>query len=309
MNCKLSADELESLLPLFNNNGFVDGPEFILLFYRLRHDFRCKLLTERVAKEKKNRLTQKHRQEKLVEDLEQKVYIKLNDSFSEEELRSALSKLLEASVRYDRLTPGAVQLDAFECEFMRPHELREQLKMVFNVQLTVGELSAFVLDFNKEANEGVAVVDRDESVNCAAFLVTFFRMGFVEKEIRVRAFYAKKKKFEQDRDRKKLEAQQELDRKNNLKTSTEFTLEDKERAVAKLRVAAKLYDKSMPGAMTMKAFEVKVMPPHVFREQLKMIFNLQVSATEMGALMSIFDCIYLNLLSFLLLLMILSSNY
>ena len=59
MNCKLSMEELDSLLPLFNNNGFVDGPEFILIFYRLRDDYRSKLLSDRVSRERNNRLAKK----------------------------------------------------------------------------------------------------------------------------------------------------------------------------------------------------------------------------------------------------------
>lgn len=124
MNCKLSPEELDSLLPLFNNNGYIDGPEFILLFYRLRDDYRSKLLSERVSRERKNRLAQKMHHSKVLEDLEQKVHIKLPDEFSESDLLSAKSKIVEAAVKYDRFMPGAVQLDAFECEFMKPHVFR-----------------------------------------------------------------------------------------------------------------------------------------------------------------------------------------
>lgn len=111
-------------MPLFNNNGFIDGPEFILLFYRLRHDYRSKLLTDRVHRETKNRKLQKYQNDKVLEDMENKAVIKLTENFSEEDLKSANDKILEASVKYNRLLPGAVQLDAFECEFMKPHVFR-----------------------------------------------------------------------------------------------------------------------------------------------------------------------------------------
>lgn len=120
----MSPDELDQLMPLFDNNGYVDGPEFILIFYRLRDDYRSKLLSERVTKERQNRLVQKTHHKKIMEELEQKVTIKLTDAYSKDELASAKSKILEAAVKYDRFMPGAVQLDAFDCEFMKPHVFR-----------------------------------------------------------------------------------------------------------------------------------------------------------------------------------------
>ena len=37
---------------------------------------------------------------------------------------SAMAKLKDAAFIYDRLMPGAMQLDAFECEYMRPDEFK-----------------------------------------------------------------------------------------------------------------------------------------------------------------------------------------
>ena len=103
-------------------------------------------------------------------------------------------------------------------------------------------------------------------------------------DIVVLLYIEKKAKF--------LEEKKELEMKNALKVNSAFTEEDKINAIKKLRGAAKLYDKTTPGAMSMKSFEVKSMPPHVFKEQLRRVFNLQVTPPELGALMSIFDGIY-----------------
>lgn len=158
--------------------------------------------------------------------------------------------------------------------------------MVFNVQFTVNELNAYIRDFNKDDPEA----SKDDVINCGAFLVSFFRIGFVEKEKRVREYWAKKKKTEEDRAQRRREAREALEQRNQLKPNFDFTPSDRESALAKLRFAAKQYDKSMPGAMSMKAFEEKTMPANVFKEQLKMVFNMQVNTSELGALMSIFDC-------------------
>lgn len=162
---------------------------------------------------------------------------------------------------------------------------REQMKLVFNVTLSVKEISAYIRYFNKDKDDPT-----DETINCAAFLVVFFRMGFQEKTRRLHEVWAEKKIVQEEKEKKRIEAEAELERKNAMKVSFNFTEEDKERAIVKLRTAARLYDKTTPGAMSMKSFEVKEMPPHIFKEQLKRIFNLNVTPAEMGALMSVFDC-------------------
>lgn len=148
--------------------------------------------------------------------------------------------------------------------------------------MNINELSAFIRHFNKNNNN-------DDKINCAAFLVSFFRLGFKEKTRRLKSKWAQKERIRKEKERKLKEEMKELEKKNALKVNFDFTPEDKEIAIRKLRTAAKLYDKTTPGAMSMKSFEVKEMPPHIFKEQLKRIFNLQVTPPEMGALMSVFD--------------------
>ena len=107
--------------------------------------------------------------------------------------------------------------------------------------------------------------------------------------MRMREFYTKKKKFEEERDAKWEAKQKALGDKNLLPGVIKFTPEEKDRAVSNLKVAARLYDKAMPGAMSMLAFEVKSMLPHVFKEQLRRVYNLPTTTGELGALISIFD--------------------
>ena len=159
---------------------------------------------------------------------------------------------------------------------------REQLRAVFNLKLTPPELAALIRHQNKDDKE-------ENNVNCASFLVWFLRIGFEEKSRRIRATWAEKKRINEDKDRRRQEELAEQAAKNSLKSSLDFAPEDRDRALAKLREAAKLYDKAMPGAMSMSSFEVFAMPPHVFKEQLRIVFNLRISPPEMGALMSVFD--------------------
>eukprot|EP01038_Epipyxis_sp_PR26KG_P006731 gene6731-9225_t len=283
MQCRLSADEFNSLVPLFDNNGYVDGCEFILYFYHLRYEYRSNLLKERVKRERQIRTAHQMHDVKIKEELELKAQIKLVDDYKPDDLSSAINKLTNAAVKYDRLMPGAVQLDAFECENMKPHEFREQLKLVFNVQLTIPELSAYIKDFNtKHSFVG-------DNMNCAAFLVNFFRIGFKEKNRRLKSVWEEKKRVQTEREQKKYEDKLEKDQKNFIKVDSNFTPEERARALVKLRNAAKLYDKAMPGAMSLHSFEVAFLLPHEFREQLKRVFNLTVTSAEMGALVDFFD--------------------
>lgn len=61
LDCRLTREELEALMPLYNNNGKVDGFEFILTFYHLRFEYRSVQLTRRVSAKK--RLTVKSTEE------------------------------------------------------------------------------------------------------------------------------------------------------------------------------------------------------------------------------------------------------
>jgi hypothetical protein len=284
MNCKFSNEEFESILPIFDNHGFVDGTEFIMLFYRMRYEYRSRLLKSRAETNRRHRELEKVLKEKQLEEYENKRILELVTDFTEEDEKNAVIKLVNAAVKYDRLMPGAVPLDAFDVEKMNPGEFREQMKAVFNVQLTVKELSAFIAYFNRDKEN-----PHEKAINCASFLVSFFRMGFQEKSTRLHAVWEEKKRYAEEKARRKKEEAEELAKKNAMKVNFVFTPEDKEHAIIKLRAAAKLYDKTTPGAMSMKAFEIKEMAPHTFKEQLRRVFNLQVTPAEMGALMAVFD--------------------
>lgn len=92
-----------------------------MIFYRLRYEQRSKVFTDRIVRQKRAKESQKYKQEKQLEEQEVKVHITLVDDFTSEDLDSAMKKVVNAAVKYDRLMPGAVQLDAFDCEFMSPH--------------------------------------------------------------------------------------------------------------------------------------------------------------------------------------------
>ena len=124
MDCKLTTEEFQAVLPLFDNKGLIDGSEFILLFYRYRYEHRAKQLTERVNYEKKNRDLLKAYEEKRREELNNRKIIELVTDYTEDDLKSAIQKLPEGAVKYDKQMPGSVPLDAFSVYSMNAGEFR-----------------------------------------------------------------------------------------------------------------------------------------------------------------------------------------
>lgn len=127
---------------------------------------------------------------------------------------------------------------------------------------------------------------------CADFLKKFFKTGFEERQRRKAQWREHQKTLIAQRleeDKQKLEA---LSKKTNLvnaSTSRDFTETDFQSAMAKLTHAAFKYDRTLPGAAGLNAFECISMPPHVFREQLKLVFHLKVTLPELWALVSFYD--------------------
>lgn len=208
----LSAAEMEEILHLFDSDGSgtCDGGEFLVNFYRFRFEHRSKLLTERIAAEKRLKAIAEERVEKRKDEYEKKGVVTVNYNFSQDTFDSAVEKIRSAAVKYDRLMPGTVQLNAFDGSEMTPKVFKEQLKHVFNIKLTPDELGA-VLHFFDKNGDGV--------INCAEFLIQFFRIAFEEKSKSIRKEREKKKMFELEREMKAKQQLEELEKKNALKVN------------------------------------------------------------------------------------------
>jgi hypothetical protein len=82
------------------------------------------VFTDRIVQQRRAKETMKFEQKKQLEEQEVKTHVHLTDSFTTKDLDSAMQKIINAAVKYDRLMPGAVQLDAFDCDFMPPNVFR-----------------------------------------------------------------------------------------------------------------------------------------------------------------------------------------
>lgn len=197
---------------------------------------------------------------------------------------------------------GAPCLDAFESYDMEPHVLKLQLKMAFQMKVTPQELGAIVHYFDPEKTGRIV---------CADFLKKFFKIGYEERQRQASAWREHQKELTKQRieeEKKKLEA---LDNKSmmllasqsgsmtsgsevastpgQVQISREYTEKDFQSAFTKLTQGAVKYDKALPGAAPLNAFDTVTMPPHIFREQLKLVFNIKTTVPELWALVSYFD--------------------
>ncbi|CAM9515707.1 unnamed protein product [Ectocarpus fasciculatus] len=281
-NIKLTPAELGGVMHRFDkdDDGTVDVVEFTKTFFKMGFD-------ERNRRTKKKREAEAKREALLVEEEarkrrqeENKNALKMNRLYSERHYQSAMAKIIKAAARYDKNHPSAVSLDAFDGAQMEPHVFREQLKRAFGIRLTPPELGAAIHAFDK---------DGDGSISCPEFLRTFFRLGFDVKSETSTRRRTKDRKMARRVAEEAAEKEREIERKAALKVSESFDEHDKASAMAKISDAASRYDKNHPSCLGLDGFEGALMPPHVFKEQLKRVFGLKLSPGELGAMMQEFD--------------------
>lgn len=129
----------------------------------------------------------------------------------------------------------------------------------------------------------------DGVITCEEFTKVFINMGFEEREKELKASIERQKRYERLRQEELDLKAQELAQKNSMKVSYEYSEAEYASAMEKLMDAAWRYDKTMPGAPALDAFEAKTMEPHVFKEQLRRAFYMKVTPQELGAIMHYFD--------------------
>ena len=183
-------------------------------------------------------------------------------------------------MKYNKQGPGAVPLTAFEVESLPMHVFKEQLKMVFNVKVTIPQLMALMSYFDKE-NTG--------SVNCEKFLIQFSRTGLDERN-RINMTWKKEKKHKIEKNIK-LKQSVELEKAKLAWAEVDFDYseEDFDSALDKLVMMCFHFDPRQLGPAGLTAFECSSMNPAEFREMLKRIFNMKLSSKELGALVTYFD--------------------
>jgi len=243
---------------------------------------REKIARQALEKQRKEIEERLEKEAKLAKEKDDKVIMKVSTKFTDDDLASAMEKVLDGATAYDKNAAGSPSLDAFEVAYMDAGLFKEQLKAAFNIRVNNKELAALMQHYGDKKAGG-------KGVNPSTFLVNFIRMGF-ENRSRLRKEYLqgqraaiKEAKLEEER---KLQAQWAG---AELKVDFNFTHEDQVEAMAIISAAAKKFQKGGPGAPNLDAWNVHTFSPGVFREMMKRTFNVQLKPKQLASIIRQFD--------------------
>lgn len=206
-----------------------------------------------------------------------KMELDVHFNYTPEEKKSAIDKLTEASAKFDPASPGPMGLTAFEASTLSPAIFREMLKRSFNMKLTNGELAALIDEFD---------TNKTKNINCNKFMVAFTKLGF-DKRSEIRGKQLEKQR-QMITDAVEQQKNRTGDRKMEATIDLEFSNEDFQQALEKIRVIASNYDRSHPSAPSLRGFQGTNMKPVEFKEMLMRTFQVPFTPKELGALLNFF---------------------
>jgi Ca2+-binding EF-hand superfamily protein len=280
-NLQLKPRQLASVIRQFdtNDDGQVRTKDFMLYFMNLGKELRQMDKTvhaerQRLYEEKEERT--KARKKKMAE---MKNELDLDGYFRAADRTAAFEKFRVCASRFNKTAPGAPSLAPFDAKFLTPQEFKGVVKRTFGLNLNPKELSALVKEFQSE----------DGNVPCHAFLVKFLSVGMEEREkfkIEMLEKQRHENKMRKQEDERKL---RELEEKSSFVFDYSCSPEESEIAMEKMRAKAAEFDKTAPGALSLACFDCPTMPPGMFREMCKRIFNLTLTNGELAAVMQFFD--------------------
>ena len=280
-NLTVNSRELGALMGIFDERGSgrIVCAEFSKTFLAMGIEERAKEYRANLDKQRQADEKRILEAEMKAKELAGKNSLQVADAFAEQDLQVAMHKLTEAAFRYDRAMPGAANLNSFNSLEMEPHVFKEQMRRAFNMKLTPPELAA-LMSFFDPSGKGKIV--------CKDFLQTFLKKGFEERSKKAAEWREVCREGLERLAREEEEKKEALERKVLVDVGG-YTERDYQEAKQRLTLAALKYHKDPGSNAGLDAFEAEHLPPHVFKEQLRMAFNLKVSPGELAALMAIYD--------------------
>jgi Ca2+-binding EF-hand superfamily protein len=274
--------EYEQAFILFDTDrsGDVDGTEFLVYFTHLATIWKKKEKTN-FLKKKADHAEKLQREAELTEKAKHsREELAVDYDFGDEDAQQAEAKLMAAAKHYVKGHPAAKNVDAFDVAYLNPFEFKNLCFQTFDLKLTPKEVAALV---------GIYDTDEKGLVNSPFFLVQFLKMGntqrLVDRSSQIVLTRSAAQDIKSEAERKTLE----LDALLEKGIDTDFSPEDQENAVEKLRVAAAKFDKNHPSSLSLDGFNSTRTTPGIFREMLKRTFNIILPAKELGALVKFFD--------------------
>jgi Ca2+-binding EF-hand superfamily protein len=278
-----SDEEFVEVCDMFdtNNDQVVDGSEFIVVFTILSNIMKNQLRQKQRERKLKDEEAFRKMEEARLAKKEKYLENAVDYNFTQKDEESALNKINRAAEIYDRTHHSARSISVFEQLQMDPVQFRDGLKGSFDVLLTPQELGAAIMHYND---------GREGPIKCQDFIVSFLRYGY---QFRMDQHTKQVMETRESEDRARKEHQRKvlrnLESLEDAGVEFDFSENDKESMLEKIRTAAGKYDKNHPGAVSLAGFDAKYLTPGAFRLTLLRTFNVELTNKELGALTKMFD--------------------
>lgn len=281
----LNGRELAAMLQFFDadKNGTITCEKFLTKFFRIGFDERNRRHKEALQKQRAAiKQAKKEAEEKLAAQWAKvEEDVRVDWQFTDADAESVMKKLVEAAAKYDKTSAAAPSLDGFAVIHLTPALFREMLKRTFNLIPTPKELGALIKKFEHP--------DHPQHVDCNMFVINFIQIGINERRKQLAAQWTRQREIEAQRKNEQARKKKIQDQRLNLQVNDDFSDKERRSALTKMREAAFKYDKTMPGAVDVTAFDALYLTPLAFKEVLKRTFNLNLTPKELGALVAQYD--------------------
>ena len=169
-NIQLTSGELGYVIRKYDtkNTGRVVCKTFLTDFLRMGQELRYQSHVEQLQRQRTMIQLAEQEHQKKIEAVQNSETLRISDSFGDRHLKSALAKLTEAAIRYDKVR--GVSLISFEPAHLSPLEFKKALKRTFNIKFTAQEMGAAVDYFDKDGSKTV----RNFLFVLNTFCVSFF---------------------------------------------------------------------------------------------------------------------------------------
>jgi hypothetical protein len=277
--------ELGAVMQYFDvaNSGSIQSSDFLTHFIKVGMAERTKAKARALTKQ---RTMQSERQKEQADRLAAQWALadaNITMEYAEEDRESALEKLTEIASKYDPANPGPMGLTAFQCATLSPAVFREMLRRSFHLSVTDYELASLVDMFKKEGSGNRDIV-------CAEFLLKFRQLGLEKKsELRLAQLEKSKQLLSQIGDEMEAKKRIHDDKAEENLVDFNFTKDDFNSALDKIRSIVSNYDPNHVAAPSLKGFVGANMRAAEFKDMIMRTFQVQLTRKELGSLVKFYD--------------------
>lgn len=276
----LTDAELGALVFLFDRDGnnTVDSVEFINEFFKIGKQERNKM--NLLHKEEKEQILNKIKKNQETRDnfFLEKAETRTAEKWTDDHEKSAVQKVSRIAFVFDRFKDTGLE-EFYECAYLTCREFRELMRKNFNVYLSPEEVSALFHFFDKESKD---------KLDCKQFLCMFFRMYRETRDQHFRDHCNLTRKQNKSETERKQRADESFEKIVIIKISPPKP-EEEESAYEKLRNAAASYRFDSVFGNLQKSFESQAVTPTIFKELIKINFQINLTPGELGAFVKMFE--------------------